>query len=99
MTKLISMLTLALVLSTAACSKKGGGANVGVAECDEFLTKLAACGDKIGGNIGDSLQRTVKQFGPIWADNAKDDSMKADLPKSCTSAQNDAKKTYPQCAW
>ncbi len=97
MTKLISM--LALVLSSAACSKKGGGSNVGVPECDEFLTKLAACGDKIGGNIGDSLHRTVAQFGPIWADNAKDDSMKAELPKSCASAMKDAKKTYTQCEW
>ncbi len=99
MTKLISMLTLALVLSTAACSKKGGSANVGVAECDEFLTKLKACGDKIGGNIGDSLNRTVTQFGGIWADNAKDDSMKKELPASCSSAMKDAKKTYTQCEW
>jgi hypothetical protein len=98
MTKLITAITIALSLSTAACGKKGGD-GVGVPECDHYLDKLHACARKVGGQIGASLDRTHEMFADIWRDNAKDDAMKSELPKTCTQATEDAKKQFGQCAW
>ena len=99
MTKLVFASALSFALALAAGCGKKGGSKVGVAECDAYLDKIAACADKVGGQTGASLKRTHKMFGDVWRDNAKDASMKDQLPQTCAAAIADAKKQFTQCAW
>jgi hypothetical protein len=96
MTKLA---TFVVIVSLAACGRAGGGSGIGIAECDQYLAKLAACAKKVGGQTGESLERSGKMFADVWKDNAKDDAMKAELPKTCTDATAAAKKQFAQCEW
>jgi hypothetical protein len=93
------LLIACLFTASAAIGCKGKSSGVGVAECDQYLEKVAACGKKIGGQTGESLERSTKMFADAWRDNAKDDSMKDQLPKTCSDATAAAKKQFPQCEW
>jgi hypothetical protein len=100
MTKTLRTALTLLLISTAATACKGkGGSDIGVAECDQYIAKVQACGKKVGGQIGESLERGAKMFADAWKDNAKDDSMKEQLPKSCSDATAAAKKQFTQCEW
>ncbi len=90
----------ALVLAAIACGK-GKGETIGVAECDDYETKMAACADKVGGNIGDSLTKMRKMMIEPWQKQAgqADDQGKKDMAKVCTDAIKDMKKQVPQCEW
>jgi hypothetical protein len=90
-------LILAMALLGACGSKKSE--SIGVAECDAYETKMAACAQKVGGKVGDQLESMRKMMIEPWQKNAADDNSKGDLPKVCTNAIADMKKQLPQCDW
>lgn len=90
-------LILAMVLLGACGSKKSD--SIGVAECDAYEQKMAACAQKVGGKIGDQLESMRKMMLEPWQKDAKDENSKKDLPKVCTNAIADMKKQLPQCDW
>ncbi len=90
-------LILAVALLGACGSKKSD--SIGVAECDAYETKMAACASKVGGKVGEQLESMRKMMVEPWQKDAKDDSSKKDLPKVCTNAIADMKKQLPQCDW
>ncbi|MBX3160849.1 MAG: hypothetical protein KF773_33095 [Deltaproteobacteria bacterium] len=95
-------LSIPLVLALVACGKgdgKSGGDGIGIPECDAYIQKTEACAAKVGGQMGESLKRGAKMFGDVWKDNAKDASMKDQLPKTCSDATAAAKKQFAQCDW
>jgi hypothetical protein len=94
---LTSAFTLSFLLG--ACGGSGKSDGIGVPECDQYLEKVEACAKKVGGQIGGSLERGAKMFSDAWKDNAKDPSMKEQLPKTCTEATAAARKQFSQCEW
>jgi hypothetical protein len=88
---------VSLSLLTAACG--GGGSKLGVPECDDYLTKMDKCAEKVGGANGDQIKKMKDMISKAWAEDAKNDSMKAELGKTCTAAIADMKKQVPQCDW
>lgn len=97
-------LALVFVLSAAAaCSKGGGngagGDKLGVAECDAYLDKMAACATKQGGQTGEQLTKMRNMMAGAWKDSVKDAAQKAEMPKACTTAIADMKKQFPTCDW
>jgi hypothetical protein len=101
MTKLKILFTSAFIslsLFVAACGS--GGAKLGIAECDDYLTKMDKCADKVGGATGDQIRKMRDMISKAWQEHdMKDESSKKELPKTCTSAIADMKKQVPQCDW
>jgi len=87
---------IALALLAGACSKP---TKLGVAECDAYLDKVAACAAKVGGATGQSLTKMRAMMADAWAQSAADSAHSATLPKTCDAALADAKKQVPQCDW
>lgn len=98
MMKIKTACVLALALAAAACGKSKSD-SIGVAECDAYFAKMAACADKIGGKNGEQLNSMRKMMFESWQKSAADDDQKKALPHTCTSAIADMKKQLPQCEW
>lgn len=106
MTKHPTTFTLSLVASialalAAGCGKGGGGGGgkLGVAECDAYLDKMAACAAKKGGKTGEQLTKMRDMMANAWRDSAKNADQKGQLPGVCTSAIEDMKKQVADCDW
>jgi hypothetical protein len=84
---------LALVLALAACRKES--ARIGIAECDAYQDKMAACAQKVGGSVGVQLDKMRRLMADAW----KKDASNKELPQVCTSAIGDMQRQLPQCAW
>jgi hypothetical protein len=87
------MRRLALVLAVAACSKKS--ARIGVAACDAYDDKMAACAQKVGGSVGRQLESVRETMRAAWRAEIRN----PDLPQACVAATSDMQKQLPQCAW
>ena len=90
-------LCLFVVLCLAACSKKSD--KIGVAECDAYEDKMAACASKIGGVNGEGLTKMRTMMLEAWKKDAESEETRTYMPKTCTQAVEDMKKQFPQCAW
>jgi hypothetical protein len=95
------MLAALLVSSIAACGKKGGGgAGIGVAECDEYLTRMDACAKKLGEKKGgEQLTKMANMMRDSWTKDVKDEEMKKAMPDACKTAIKDMAKQMPDCDW
>ncbi len=96
--KLSATLVCVLSLSSIACGG-GGGGKLGIAECDDYLAKMDKCADKVGGATAEQLHKMKDMMSKAWAEEAKDENMKKEMPKTCTDAIADAKKQVPACDW
>ena len=90
-------LTLFLALCLAACGKKSD--KIGVAECDAYEDKMAACASKIGGVNGEGMTKMRKMMLDAWKKDAENAETRKEMPKTCTQAVDDMKKQFPQCDW
>jgi len=85
-----------VVVALVGCGKPD---KIGVAECDAYLEKAAACAAKVGGVTGDSLAKMRAMMADAWKQSAEDSAQRDMLPKTCDAAIADAKKQVPQCEW
>ena len=88
---------IAFVVAAAACGK-GKGDKIGVAECDAYEDKMAACAQKVGGSTGESIERMRKMMLEPWQKQVAD-GHEDGMAKVCTDAIRDMKKQVPQCEW
>lgn len=93
------LLGVLLVASIAACKKKGGG-GVGVAECDDYLTRMDACSKKLGEKKGgEQLTKMANMMRDSWSKDVNDAEMKKSMPGVCKSAIENMAKQMPECDW
>jgi glutamine synthetase len=85
-----------VLVALVACGKPD---KIGVAECDAYLDKAAACATQVGGATGDSLAKMRAMMADAWKQSAADSAQRDMLPKTCEAAIADAKKQVPQCEW
>ena len=104
MKNLTKTMVLAVLLagSITACGKKkdgGGGGATGVAECDDYLSKMAACAKKMEGKGGEQLTKMADMMAKSWAEDVKNEEMKKAMPDACKKAVKDMAKQMPDCDW
>ena len=83
--------------STPATTAPAGGDSVGVAECDDYLTKYEACLSKVPEAARAQYQQAFAQVRKSWRDLAATPQGKASLAQACKMATDQAKtsmKTY-----
>ena len=87
------MKSLVLVLALVACTKHPDA--IGVADCDAYQSKMAACAEQVGGNVGEQLDKLRWMMRKSW----QHDIGRPDLPGECRAAIADMQRQLPQCAW
>lgn len=87
------MKSLVLVLALGACTKQP--AKIGVAECDAYVSKMAACAHQIGGDIGEQLLKLREAMRKTW----QADAGRPELADVCAAATADMEAQLPQCTW
>jgi hypothetical protein len=95
-------LVFLLAAPVAACKKKSGdagGGGVGVAECDDYLTRMDNCAKKMAGKGGEQLTKMANMMRKAWAEDVKDAEKKKDMPAGCVTAVKDMQKQMPECDW
>ncbi len=83
--------------STAATGEK-----IGVAECDDFITKYEACvKDKVPANMQATFNSSLAQWRSSWKQLAANPQTKATLAAACKSSMDQAKTSLASynCAW
>jgi hypothetical protein len=88
--------------ATPASTTASTGEKIGVAECDEFLTKYEAC---VSGKVPAAAQATFKTSLDTWRSSwkklAETPQGKAGLAQACKSAMDQAKTSLSSygCSW
>jgi hypothetical protein len=75
---------------------------IGVAVCDEFVTKYEACvGSKVPAAQRSAFKGMIDQMKGVWAEAAKDEGSKGDLEAMCkqTAEQANASLKSHGCAF
>ena len=83
-------------------AKAGGAAEFGVPECDEYLTKYAACVDsKVPENVRGTVRQQLEQTKAQWKQAAATPEGKAGLAMGCKQALESAKLAMQAygCQW
>jgi Meckel syndrome type 1 protein len=103
---IVAVLAVACGLLVGACDKKeepkpgaaatGGGASIGVKECDDYLAKMEKCIGAVPAAGKPAMEQGLKASRDSWATLAKDPTTKATLPASCKAAL-DALSANPAC--
>ena len=74
----------------------GTGGEIGVAECDEYVTKMRACLDKMPAEAKAASQSGFEQSINAWKQAASNEAAKPGLASACKSAL-DALAQNPVC--
>jgi hypothetical protein len=72
------------------------GGEIGVAECDEYVTKMRACLEKMPAEAKAATQQGFEQSITAWKQAASNEAAKAGLATGCKSAL-DALAQNPVC--
>lgn len=79
----------------APATTVAAGEKVGVAECDEYLTKVEACiFNKVPEASRAMFKPSLEQTRKSWKDLAENPQTKAGLTSACKQALDTAKQTY-----
>lgn len=90
----------AVSLLIAACSSASGSGGkiddaIGVVQCDEYLTKVAACiNEKVPEAQRLQLRTDVSAEYATWKEATANPTHRAALPQACAIAQEQAKDEY-----
>lgn len=95
--------TTAAAVTTTPASAAQAAATVGVAECDEFLTKYYACLDaNVPAETRPSLKQSADMMAASWRQTvAAGPQAKAALATGCKQSQDQAKLSMAayKCTW
>ena len=105
MNKLAIALVLGAIFAVGCGDKKeegksdtgSAGDKIGVAECDEYLTKLEACIGKVPPEGKAGMESMMKQSRTSWAEAAKAGGAAKDALKPGCKAAADALAANPAC--
>jgi len=78
---------------TAAAA--GGGGEIGVKECDDYITKYSACIGKMAPEAKTAMEGAFTQTKAAWKQAAGTPEGKASLATSCKAAMDAIKATCP----
>ena len=106
----LSVAFVAAILGLAGCEDKGGeksgggggGGEIGVAECDEYVTKYKAClSDKVPEEARAAMETGMKTLVDGWKKAAETDEGKKGLATGCKAALDSAKTAMSSygCEW
>lgn len=75
------------------------GNKIGVASCDEYLTKMEAClsSKKVPDTVKEAYRNSFDQYRDAWKKAAADPAGKAALEQGCQSALTAAKQFFDSC--
>ena len=74
----------------------GGGGEIGIAECDAYVTRMEACITKMPPSAQDSMRDSLKQSRKAWTDAAAIPAARDGLKAGCQSALDSVAK-MPMC--
>ncbi|HEY7543232.1 MAG TPA: hypothetical protein VID27_00025 [Blastocatellia bacterium] len=82
-----------------AADNKASGNKIGVAACDEYLTKMEAClsSKKVPDTVKEAYRNSFEQYREAWKKAAADPAGKAALEQGCQSALTAAKQFFDTC--
>ncbi len=72
------------------------GGDVGIAECDQYLTKMEACVGKMPSSAQDSMRDSLKQSRKAWIDAAAIPAARDAIKQGCQNALDSIAK-MPMC--
>ena len=81
---------------TPAEAAAPSGGEIGIAECDEYVTKMRACLEKMPAEAKAATQQGFEQSITAWKQAASNEAAKAGLASGCKSAL-DALAQNPVC--
>ena len=97
---------LAALMACKKFAKKGeasssGGDQVGIAECDEFLSKYEKCLQGVPVAARPAMEQTIKQMRDNWKLAAQNPAAKAGIGMSCKQAMEGTKAGMAayNCQW
>lgn len=107
---IFSVVVATVILGLAGCEDKGGekagegggGGEIGVAECDEYVTKYKAClSDKVPAEAKDAMETGMKTMVDGWKQAASTPEGKKGLAEGCKQALASAKTAMASygCEW
>ncbi len=75
------------------------GDKIGVAACDEYLTKMEAClsSKKVPDTVKEAYRNSFEQYREAWKKAAADAAGKAALEQGCQSALTAARQFFDSC--
>ena len=74
----------------------GGGGDIGVQECDDYLKKMESCLGKMPAEVRSSTEASFKQTRDAWKQAAGTEAGKSGLKQGCQAAL-DALAQNPMC--
>lgn len=93
----VGMFLVSGLIAVAGCGKKEASAgSIGVAECDEYVTKYTACLDKMPAASKSAAEQGFKAQVDAWKTSAGTEQGKAMLKVGC-KATLDSLATNPLC--
>lgn len=107
---IFSVALVSVLLGLAGCEDKGGekasggggGGEIGVAECDEYVTKYKAClSDKVPAEAKDAMEKGMQTMVDGWKKAAATPEGKKGLAAGCKQALEGAKTAMASygCEW
>ncbi|RDZ27823.1 hypothetical protein [Lysobacter silvisoli] len=95
----LAALAAACLTLTACSSASGSGGKVddaiGIVQCDDYLSKVAAClNDKVPEAQRAALRANISQQYDSWKEATANPTHRAALPQACAIAQEQAREEY-----
>jgi hypothetical protein len=81
--------------AAAATAGGGGGGEIGVKECDEYITKYSACLGKMPAESKAAMEGAFTQMKTAWKQAAATPAGKEGLVAGCKAATDAIKATCP----
>lgn len=78
-----------------AAAAAGGGGDIGVKECDEYITKYSACLGKMPAETKTAMEGAFTQMKTAWKQAAATPAGKDGLVAGCKAAMDAIKATCP----
>jgi len=78
----------------AAAPAAGGGGDIGVAECDDYIKKMTECSGKMQPEAAGPMKESMETMKKAWRDAASTPEGKTALASGCKQALDAAKSAY-----
>lgn len=72
----------------------GGGGDIGVAECDEYIKKMTDCSTKMAPEAAGPMKESMETMKKAWKDASSTPEGKTALASGCKQALDAAKSAY-----
>ncbi len=88
------LVTTTLMLSLAATIAHAD--SIGIAECDDYVTKTGACLEKVPAAMKPGLQSSLDSMKTSWTNAANNPAAKPGIVSSCNASAQSMKASFKQ---